>query len=443
MTQEQLLVRMGRARGRGWLCVVMALVAAAVVACGDDDATGEPTDDTGTAGADTAGASGGDGTSGTADDTSGTSGTEDDTSGTSGTSGADTSGTSGADTSGGDTSGVVVPPLREPTAEEASACAALGQAVCELARGCPALGGDQLDLGICLRAVNEQCVLGAVLPGSNQSVAVITTCAQTLPLLTCDDVEDITTFEALCSIPSGDRPNGARCALHVQCQILNCNVTSEGFPCGTCGLKPPPGAQGEVCDPFTGECQAGLVCEPVNETSGTCQPPPPPKEAGAACNWGDVCVEGYTCSAELFPPAPGTCDPTPPPIEEGQPCEILSTCAEGLVCNASFLAPGVCVATVPAGGACTSGGAPCARGYTCQGGTCQAQGAVGQGGECLSLDFGLLPCGAGLYCAFLSGTCEPMAGLGEACNPFFGPECARGQCSEAGICELPAYGACQ
>jgi hypothetical protein len=433
----------------GW--IVCFIAAALITACDDDSSEGGNTTDTsGTSGT----ADGTSGTSGTTD-TSGTSGTADGTSGTSGTtdtnvgvdtvstsSGSDTSGVTddAADTSGGDTSGVT--PLPDPTPEAVAACADLSTAICDIAQRCPELGGEGFDYAQCLQLISAECELGTVLPDSNQTAAVMQTCADTIPLLQCADVQDIQSLEQLCSVPSGSRADGEGCARNVQCAVLNCNISTDNYPCGTCGAEPPLAQENEACDNLSLICAEGLVCNTGGQAEGICQPPPPPKGAGEACEFGEVCVEGYTCTADFL--AAGTCDPTPPPIEEGQACEFGQACAEGLVCTADFAGPGTCVAPVAQGGDCSAADAVCVQGLVCTGGTCQTLTPVAEGGQCLTDDFQLLPCVAGTSCSFIAGVCEPNASPGEACDPFFGPQCAGGaQCSAEGVCEVPNYGACE
>lgn len=110
--------------------------------------------------------------------------------------------------------------------------------------------------------------------------------------------------------------------------------------------------------------------------------PPPQKvfdcriEDGLACDTGvDACV----VLPKRFEPCrgDGLCEPTSrcdtgvnrciERTAEGAACRSDKECDTGLVCHAD-----VCAKTIPTGGACTDGGAPCVPTAFCRAGKCQA-----------------------------------------------------------------------
>ncbi len=217
--------------------------------------------------------------------------------------------------------------------------------------------------------------------------------------------------------PCYDQCGGAYCPLWAETDAGFCG-RSGGWGCWNDAQCCPgsscsdgwcrPGSAPANCDAFT-SCPAGEYCTGFTRDppGGTCQPQ---VGAGASCNFAP---QGGSLSVS------GQCMP-------GLVCKGLTMLADG------GPVPGVCTAPAEVGGACVPADVTgCAAGLNCNCGVCVVPPSAG---PCLTGDF---PCRPDLaYCDLSTLTCQPLKGVGQACNPSGDTfSCTTAYC-RSGTCDL-------
>lgn len=275
--------------------------------------------------------------------------------------------------------------------------------------------------------------------------------------LACDI--DLASLEKLCLRPAveGERCNISaprRCEEGLECLVQICTAPlPEGAPCDLDGLACGPGlvCTGGVCEPLSGlgesctsdgHCEEGLRC---GETT-LCEPLP---------RTGEPCVEGDRCATpcDVCRPEGAARDlRCGPRGGEGEPCSGHDHCRLGFYCEGG---EGVCLPTLPTGGACTENEQCDDRTAFCDGGRCARLGRVGEdcdgpftcedglycaGGECRAGEEGD-PCGDDFDCMSYvcdgdglgsEGVCAPPGEAGDACSSE--TECGEGLGCVEGVC---------
>lgn len=232
-------------------------------------------------------------------------------------------------------------------------------------------------------------------------------------------------------------------------------------------ICPPVGVIDVEFDAGPGACIEGLPCGDGSVcVGGACMPL---VQDGAACTFGFQCAPGLYCSSHDFvcrplgdpgEPCPdgvcadngvcldGTCAV---PGAVGASCTSSAACETALVCDASghcAVPAEPCTTDASCGrdATCTyvertcedpiAMGAPCALDFECgptgwcDGGVCGPLPSAGQ--PCVSTRL----CGPGASCSS-ELVCVTDAGLGERCDPDFGPRCASHLGCIMGRCDTP------
>jgi hypothetical protein len=223
--------------------------------------------------------------------------------------------------------------------------------------------------------------------------------------------------EAFQGLLSNDEP----CWLDEECSGGRCN-SWDSCP-GVCADAAP---EGEPCDSFEENCEAGLFC-----VEDACVAYPGPLDLGTSCHtWPDWCTYPYHCDGQSL-----TCEERRP---EGAACVWDDECQPELFCNSFF--SGVCTVYQIVG----DQGAPCewsegrfcdsSAGLVCvtdlsddTGITCEP--AAQPGEVCIDTQSMLsIPCAplTNLYCDATSETCQAKKEPGEPCAGY--EECISGWC---------------
>jgi hypothetical protein len=190
-------------------------------------------------------------------------------------------------------------------------------------------------------------------------------------------------------------------------------------------------------------CYADLDCSDSNfcsglggasgSCSGTCKAP---LASGAACEDGDKCVAGYTCTGTGSSKTCGHPAATNP-AKKGAPCgydaktKVTTVCAPGLSCD---LVSRQCVTTVLQGATCTPGASECELYTACDPTTTTCKEFPNAGGGCGYSDGqDVIGCLGQNYCRLaaksLVGTCTTQNGAGARC--VSDGECLSGMCGAA------------
>lgn len=184
----------------------------------------------------------------------------------------------------------------------------------------------------------------------------------------------------------GTVANGNACTMWNDCAAGWCDASAAVCP-GACVAWL---AENAGCS-AGGECAPGLVCN-----GSTCVPATPAGASGAPCGTGDLaCQVGLYCQSST-----GACQPLG---GVGAACSLSRECQPGLGCAGS----GTCQTVLDANAACSSPGAVCIVGTTCNGSICVAWPVAG--GSCASG----LPC-IGSWCD--GTTCQAFLAPGATCS---------------------------
>jgi hypothetical protein len=293
-----------------------------------------------------------------------------------------------------------------------AACSDLARAVCAKEAQCsPYEMQIQFanDSSACASLFVSGCNENFSIKGLGLTPANLEACASALNAQSCAEVA--TKTPDVCANPPGTLANGEGCFESSQCQGGVCsfgvgNGTSPATSCGTCatanalegcsadsqcpgtqvcvlagtggggsaGTCVTPGALGAPCGPG-GEapCEGDLVCQIADDagTTGTCASPP--TNVGAPCETttrttvacgGDLQCVNNVCQNVTYVPAGGACSTTGAPV--GGAVQV---------CAASVCYGGRCVASAAVGSACapsSSTGPACVDGASCVNGVCTA-----------------------------------------------------------------------
>jgi hypothetical protein len=245
---------------------------------------------------------------------------------------------------------------------------------------------------------DEFCARLLSAPGTKTDVNQVTTCAEKLSAIPCDQSDqDIPECVAAFQEAKGTLPDGSPCVLGAQCASGSCSgggLDPDDFSCGTCR---PPAQVGEPCDPD--RCTSDATCVSTNGSAGTCE---------ALVNDGESCAEKYYCRRE------SSCDQTTKTCTrdpgEGGACGTggLSTnCAASLNCIDN-----VCSMPRVAGEACSETD-NCVRGLFCDSATkvCTEKTVISVGDPCTSPE--TEKCEEGAYCE--RGKCTRFLAPGASC----------------------------
>ncbi len=272
------------------------------------------------------------------------------------------------------------------------ACTSMASAACGKIIECAPYIADLAfgDAAACQASFKKDCVSGAALSGAaTPSMAARDACTATYTALTCESLF-ASTAPAACNFP-GTLVAGAACQSSAQCTSGLCKITSGS--CGTCGTK---------------------------------------VAAGATCQTGDTCVDGYTCAG-----SPKTCVAY---VAKGGACSASAPCQGGLACVAA-------VCSLPAstaGAACdplVSGACNFYKGLTCNATskTCVLSALAAAGEACGVVGSSYTMCKHGLYCANTS-TCAAQVAVGGACTST--AQCADSAACTNSVCTAPAPVTC-
>jgi hypothetical protein len=262
-------------------------------------------------------------------------------------------------------------------------------------------------LGACITRLKANCMTALMAPSAGNSPGSVESCAQALPMESCQDYLQGNTTDA-CVAKNGNLDGGAACAFSTQCKSGFCAV-AKNTNCGVCQNPPAVGdpctdigcgrnlvctpnqicaayvASGGMCDTKNLVCAPGFGCViATGQTTGTCKQKG--QTVGAACDPKSVTApicdanQGLFCNNMTNQCAAQTYG------NDGQTCGNTGTA--DVVCNAggSCINPGsgsgaACVAAADAGASCdTAMGPPClapARCVVSPGGT---------SGMCMTLD---------------------------------------------------------
>lgn len=277
-------------------------------------------------------------------------------------------------------------------------CAHLARAKCTNESACRALFLviSYGDVATCEAVETARCNAALALDGVTATPDDISACAGAIEGQSCDGFSY--SRPAACDAAArGSRPDGAPCAVGMQCASAVCG-DRDATGCGRCFEEL---AEGEPCDPeyaAPSYCGDGLFCH----DTGICMRE---VESGGACEGGKVCAGALQCIA-------WTCAE---PAQLGAPCDSDE-------CNLVM-------------------------GLTCDPGsnTCAPAPFAGPGEKCLDMTtYTYTFCKAGSTCNLTTGICEAGAQVGQACDEVTKPskscvpgaQCVNFTCSA----ELPVCG---
>lgn len=224
----------------------------------------------------------------------------------------------------------------------------------------------------------------------------------------------------------------AQCAEGLQCIEMQCRALPQpgmaclGGACSEAGYCEDVGdggvcvgrrAEGAPC--VEGQCQVGLVCDPLRSSCVKKQ-----LQSGEDCSLAQTCPAGLTCLGATDAGA-GLCLP---PVGEGDACVADRDCEIHLACRD--------VGDVGDGGlSCqrrASAGTPCTSAQTCQ------SGAVCSNGQCVLLPLPGESCAATRACRW--GLCRELVNSdgGAVCGSLLsaGQSCARNDECASGSCVM-------
>ena len=276
----------------------------------------------------------------------------------------------------------------------AQACQDYAYAYCAQLQTCSPTALQQrfVTVKTCESLYQTSCLNGLALASTGTTAAGREACASVLPSWGCADFLHAQNPPPACVVPSGALPNGAACASYSQCQSAYCGYAA-GKACGTCAPAPQPG---DSC--ATNQCTTGLACMTIGLTcaayAGAGAPcATAPCDEGLACV-GGTCAIGVTVIGMPCDPNAAGCDifnglgcsgatktcVTETLAQSGQACGMVAE--QPTSCLGGNCQHGVCIGNVPAGGACTIGGAPCISNARCivpagaTSGTCLVSGSI-------------------------------------------------------------------
>lgn len=267
-----------------------------------------------------------------------------------------------------------------PTIEDG--CLAYSQNFCDKANACASFFIQVTwgDAALCKTRLNDACLRSAKAPNTGVTAASFDKCVKAIPAITCDDFFNGVPI-ADCQV-TGTQDDGKTCGDGAQCKSGFC--AWGGSTCGTCSPKV---TEGGAC--VSSSCPDGLDC-----VSGKCQKP---VAAGGACSVDKPCGSNLSCVT-------GSC--------------LKTIDVEGAACDDKEATAPKCDFT---------------KSLACIANKCMKFRIVTTGGECgIRADLtkspplisDLMVCDKGGYCkgvdtakGVLLGTCAPVAGDGQPCNP--------------------------